>query len=157
MTYKITMFQLDLRQIKKALRSRKKVPNWLQRTIPWGRQVRMVRTALGMTQAQLAERMKTNQHTIVRLEKEEVDPQLSTLKRVADGLNCELVIRLVPKIDLEQFLAGRALAKATELIKISAASSNIELQKPSAETMRFEIKRLAEKILTKKRSSIWEE
>lgn len=57
-----------------------------------------LRNHLGLTQAQLAKRIKSSQPTIARLE----DPNygrysLSTLRKVAKALNAELVITLRPK------------------------------------------------------------
>ncbi len=49
-----------------------------------------VRKAKGITQAELAERCGTTQQQIARIENGSVDPRLSTLRRVADALDCEL-------------------------------------------------------------------
>ena len=150
------MISLQLKQIKKALRSWKWVPIWIKNLIPVGQQISMLRCALGMTQGQLAKFMKTSQRAIVRLEKEEGDPQLSTLGRIAESLNCELIIRFVPKTDLEDFLKAKAKSKAERLVKMSIASANIELQKPSQQVVQSEIRRLTEEILNKRRSVLWE-
>src|SRR4030095_3449188 len=151
------MFDLSFKQIKRALGLWKSLPFWLKTPISFGKQIYMVRNALGMSQEQLARKIKSGQRVIVKLEKEEGDPQLSTLRRVAESLNCELLVRFVPKIDLEKFLREKAKNKAENLVKMSVASSNIELQKPSSTTVRSEIKRIAENILAKKRSSLWED
>jgi predicted DNA-binding mobile mystery protein A len=149
------MFDLPFKQIKKALRSWKDIPSWLKSSIPFSKQIYMMRSALGMTQEQLAKRVRSSQRAVVRLEKGEVDPQLSTLKRIAESLNCELLVRFVPKTDLEKILREKAKVKAQALVKMSVASSNIELQKPSEKTIQLEIKRITEEILGKKRSSLW--
>ena len=151
------MLGLEFKQIKKALKSWKRIPSWLRNLIPVGKQVYMLRSALGVSQNQLAKKMGTGQRAIVRLEKEEGDPQVSTLKRIAESLNCELIIRFVPKMELEKFLKEKAKTKAEKLIKMSTVSANIELQKPSKNIIQSEINRLAEEILHKKRSSLWEE
>lgn len=151
------MFDLQFKQIRKALKSWKIIPVWLRNSIPLGKQLCMLRSALGISQEQLAKKMETGQRAIVRLEKEETDPQISTLKRIAESLNCELMIRLVPKIDIEKLLKEKAKSKAEKLVKMSIASANIELQKPSKSTTQSEINRLTEEILHKKRSSLWEE
>ncbi len=52
--------------------------------------ITQVRKAKGITQAELAERCGTTQQQIARIENGSVDPRLSTLRRVADALECEL-------------------------------------------------------------------
>lgn len=151
------MTTLEFKQIKNALKAWAIVPHWLRHTISIGQQIYMLRFALGMTQGQLAKRMGTSQRAIVRLEKEGGDCQVSTLKRLAESVNCELLIRFVPKIDIEKFLHEKARQKAESLVTMSAASANIEIQKPSKNTIGLEIRRLIEEILHKKRSSLWEE
>lgn len=49
-----------------------------------------LRKANGITQAVLAERCGTTQQQIARIENGVVDPRLSTLRRLADALHCEL-------------------------------------------------------------------
>lgn len=157
MTYFYSVFDLEFKQIKKSLKSWGLIPPWLQNFISIGQQIHKLRSALGMTQEQLAKRVATSQKAIVRLEKEEGDPQVSTLQKVAKGLNCELIIRFVPKLDLEKFIKQKAATKAEKLVRMSVASSNLELQKPSKNTVRSEINRLTQEILDKKRSSLWDE
>lgn len=57
-----------------------------------GARVRVERERLGLTQAELAERMGTTQPTIARLEAGGVTPSLDTLHRAAESLGLELVV-----------------------------------------------------------------
>ncbi len=57
-----------------------------------GARVRAERERLGLTQAELAERMGTTQPTVARLEAGGVTPSLDTLHRAAEGLGLELVV-----------------------------------------------------------------
>ena len=116
----------------------------------------MARSALGMTQGQLAERVGSSQRAIVRLEKEEGDPQFSTLKKVAESLNCELLVRFVPKVDMEKLVREKARDRAENLVAMSVASANLEIQKPEKSVVRDEVRRLTQEIFSKKRSSLWE-
>jgi HTH-type transcriptional regulator/antitoxin HipB len=59
-------------------------------------QVACRRIALGLTQAELAERVGTKQPGISRLESGSSNATLDLLQRVAEALNCRLDIRLVP-------------------------------------------------------------
>lgn len=58
-----------------------------------GRQVREMREAHGLSQRQLAERMRTTQSVIARLEAGGSKPSMSTLERVAEALGSSLDIR----------------------------------------------------------------
>lgn len=51
----------------------------------------------GVTQKKLAQRMKTKQSAISRLESGTANPSLNFLKRLAKALDSRLEIRLVPK------------------------------------------------------------
>jgi len=116
-----------------------------------------LREALGLTQAQLAKRISSTQTVVFNLEKETVDPRWSTLQRVAEGLNCELLLRLVPRENIEKQVRDRALGKARKIVGMSLASANLEMQGPSEKTREEEVKRIAERLMSEKRSRLWEE
>jgi predicted DNA-binding mobile mystery protein A len=84
--------------------------------------VRAIRDALGMTAEQLGSRIGVAQSTIQRLETSEAADtiQLNSLRRLAEGLNCELVYALVPRDSLTSTYdtAARAVARR-ELARIS--------------------------------------
>jgi len=97
---------------------------WL--TLPRGRPrrgwVRAIRDALGMTAAQLGDRLGVTQSTIQRLETSEAADtiQLNSLRRLAEGLNCELVYALVPRETVTSTYAAAARAAARrELARVS--------------------------------------
>ena len=56
-----------------------------------------LRLAKGLTQAQLASLLNTKQESIARLESGSSLPSLSTVRRVADALDAQLEINLLPK------------------------------------------------------------
>lgn len=60
---------------------------------------RLIRARLkeGITQEQLAKKMKTRQSAISRLESGSANPSLNFLKRLAEALNSRLEIRLVQR------------------------------------------------------------
>ena len=66
-----------------------------------------------ITQKQLAELCSTTQQQIAKIENGNVDPQLSTLKRVAEALKCEIKDLFYSKAE---FLAeARSVAKSAKL------------------------------------------
>jgi len=54
------------------------------------------RGAMGLSQRQLAELCGTTQSAIARLERGGRPPRIDTLLRIAEALECELVVDLVP-------------------------------------------------------------
>src|SRR5690349_16241493 len=71
--------------------------------------IKAVREALGMTSAQLAERLKVKQPSVVAIEQSEEKGtiELQTLRRVAEALDCTLVYALVPNRPLEESVRDR--------------------------------------------------
>src|SRR5258708_2673017 len=74
--------------------------------------VRAVRDALGMNTRQYARRLGVSQPQVVAYEKGETEESitLASLRRAAEGLDCELVYALVPKRPLTDSLRARAEA-----------------------------------------------
>ena len=62
-------------------------------------QVQAQRTARGLSQRELAELVGTTQSAIARLEAGGRPPRIDTLLNIADALECDLVVDLVPKRD----------------------------------------------------------
>jgi predicted DNA-binding mobile mystery protein A len=72
--------------------------------------IKAVREALGMTTAQLAQRLGVKQPSVVAIEQSEAKGtiQLATLRRVAQALDCTLVYAFVPNKPLETMVQDRA-------------------------------------------------
>ncbi|MGI8417510.1 MAG: mobile mystery protein A [Nakamurella sp.] len=81
---------------------------------PHGGWVRAIRDALGMTAAELGQRMGVSQSVVTRMEQSERTGrvQLDTLQRAADALDCEVVYALVPRRNLDDMVTDRARALA---------------------------------------------
>jgi predicted DNA-binding mobile mystery protein A len=87
--------------------------------------IRTIREALGMSTVELAHRMAVSQPRASQLERAEVEGyiRLSTLRRAAEALGCQLVYVLVPDQPLEHMVLRQALRKAAA----EAASALIDL------------------------------
>jgi predicted transcriptional regulator len=55
------------------------------------------RAQIGMSQRELAELVGTTQSAIARLERGGRPPRIDTLLRIADALQCDLVVELAPR------------------------------------------------------------
>lgn len=62
------------------------------------RQIIELRKFQNMSQEELAERIKDKQSNIARLENGNANPSIEKLTKIAEGLNAELEIKLVPKV-----------------------------------------------------------
>lgn len=85
---------------------------------PRGGWLKTIRTALGMTLAQLAQRTGRARQSIDRLERNEVDGSitLAKLKSVANALGCDVMIGLRPRAGtLEATVRQQAIRKARGL------------------------------------------
>lgn len=133
------------------------LPQWLALRQAVSRQLKLMRKALGMTQVQLAKRVHGEQMMLSRVENESVDPRLSTLKKIAEGLNCELLIQLVPKEDIAAFIDKKAEEKAREIIELSVANAAMESQKPPSDLIEEQVEELKKQIMTKHRDVLWRE
>ncbi len=60
-------------------------------------QIARLRILRGLTQEQLAERLGTAQPNIARWESGAKEPCVSNLRKIAEALDADLVIRLVPR------------------------------------------------------------
>ncbi len=120
------------------------------------KQIYLLRSALGMTQKQLAARIKCQQGDIAKLESEhKADVQISTLKKAAAALNCDLILMMVPKSNIAEYIEAKSEQMARKLIAASSANMAMEIQKPNKNVIGAQIKDLKEDIIKHRRSLLW--
>ncbi|MFA5160346.1 MAG: helix-turn-helix transcriptional regulator, partial [Candidatus Omnitrophota bacterium] len=69
-------------EINEMFRSKIQVPDWMANNLPIGKQVQLIREALGMTQVQLAKRCGIRQSMVARIESNlTIDLRLSTVQK----------------------------------------------------------------------------
>jgi predicted DNA-binding mobile mystery protein A len=80
-----------------------------------------IRRALGMSGSELSKRLGVSYARVGQLERGEVDGSigLSTLRRVAQALNCELLYVFVPNEPLEDMVRRQARQKAAEEVAVA--------------------------------------
>ena len=145
-------------QISKKFKSLRDLPEWLKQFLAPEDQIKIIRTAFGMTQNQLAKKIGFSSNVpVTELENKEKEPTIGTLKKYASALECELLIRLIPKKEIKNLLDERAEKKAQKIVNLSVSNSAMELQKPDKGTIKGEIKRVKKELLEKKKSSLWED
>jgi predicted DNA-binding mobile mystery protein A len=92
--------------------------------------VRAIRDALGMSGAQLAQRIGVSAQTVDALEKSETAGtlQLKNLRRLAEAMDCRLVYALVPNKPLTQMVDERAREIALYDLSRVAHTMRLEAQ-----------------------------
>ena len=79
--------------------------------------ISIVREAIGMTAVQLAARLGVSQPRVTKMEANEENLKLSTLKRVAEALGCEFVYYFKPKTSFQNLVEEQARKKAVEILQ----------------------------------------
>lgn len=120
--------------------------------------IKTIRKSLGMSGAQLASRAGLSPQRLFQIEKSEISGSinLKTLKKIADALNCNVKVALVPKTSLEEMVKGKAREVANALIHSSNVTMSLENQATSKSfqrELRCEIER---NLISKPNSSLWD-
>lgn len=119
--------------------------------------LKLVREALGRTERQQAARVGISGPALHKSEAAEADERitLGQLRRLADGLDCELVYALVPRRPLPEVIQQRAHCIAAAEVYGVAYSMSLEGQRPSELTLRRQVQRRTEELLLSRWSALW--
>jgi transcriptional regulator with XRE-family HTH domain len=142
-------------QISRKFRSIKNLPEWMSEYPDFKAQIKLLRETLGMTQEQLGQTVDRSLRSIQQIERGDATPRISTLDKIADALNAELKIMLIPRQNITDFLEQKAAEKAEKLVNLNQTSSALEIQSPSQEGREEQIENLKKDILVKRRDRLW--
>jgi predicted DNA-binding mobile mystery protein A len=115
-----------------------------------------IRMALGMSGMALAKLLKVSQPTIHQYEKGEVSGSitLQTLRRVADALDAELTVALVPRKSVAATLRARAESIARDEMRAIVHTMRLEDQEVESEATCEEYEKLVAVLLANPRK-LW--
>lgn len=118
-----------------------------------------IRAALGMTGQQLAKRLDIDPSSVTRLENSEERRTitLSSLDRAANALGCRVVYALVPHKPLNDMIAERGQIAARRLRAPIAHSMALEDQALDRQAAADREQLLAEELVNKLDSSLWDD
>jgi transcriptional regulator with XRE-family HTH domain len=116
--------------------------------------IRILRDRLRMTQAELANRAHITQPNLAAIESGKVDPQVDTLRRIYQGLWCDLSIEPRLQKPLEEILRGRARAVALKRLKQTMGTMALEDQAPDKESFKRLLEKRTDDILRSRRKRI---
>lgn len=118
----------------RALDSKTKNLSDAKNIIPRGKSwIETIRKALGMTALQLASRLGVTQPRIVKMEQNEENLKISTMKKVAETLNCDFVYYFKPKESFQKIVENQAKLKAESILKSVNLNMALENQDISTE------------------------
>ena len=118
-----------------------------------------IRESLGMTGQQLARRLGVDPSSVTRLESSEERRTitLSSLDRAAEALGCRVVYGLIPHKPLDDIVAERSRAAARRLREPVAHSMALEDQALEQQAALDRERLLAEELINKLDSVIWDD
>jgi predicted DNA-binding mobile mystery protein A len=128
--------QLRLSQLDRSLTAARNLP-----PRPSGGWIASVREALGLSLAEVGRNLRAPRQTIQKFERAEATDRitLGTLRRVADGMGCDLVYALVPKSGSFAELAEHPTReRAARDVKSVMHSMALEDQRPENTTQLIE-------------------
>ena len=140
---------LQIRALDKKTSDLKSAKNIVPQSSGW---IKTVREAIGMTVSQLAARLGVTQPRITKMESNEDNLKLSTMKKAAEAMNCEFVYYFKPRTTFQNLVDEQAQKKAAEVLKtvnVNMALENQEIAEDEA------VKDFASDLINKKIKQIW--
>ena len=141
---------LQIRALDKKTSDLKSAKNIVLQSSGW---IKTVREAIGMTVSQLAARLGVTQPRITKMESNEDNLKLSTMKKAAEAMNCEFVYYFKPKTTFQNLVDEQAQKKAAEVLKtvnVNMALENQEIAEDEA------VKDFATDLINTKIKQIWD-
>lgn len=121
--------------------------------------LKAIREALGMTKAQLAQRVELSPSTVNMLERSEAKGTitLDSLEKLARGMDCRLVYAIVPNHGrtLEQVVRDRAELVARRQNARVAHTMRLEAQGLDDKQEKRQLQRIVDSLLSGSRRTLW--
>jgi predicted DNA-binding mobile mystery protein A len=119
--------------------------------------LKVIRESLGLTERQQANRLGISAPTLHKCEHAEAEERISLrqLRKLADGLECELVYALVPRTSLSKTVEERARIVAMQEVSGVAQTMTLEGQRPATERLRKQVEQRAQELLRGRWSDLW--
>lgn len=125
---------------------------------PIGGWVRAIREALGMTNVQLARRLRKAPQTIEDIQQSEVAGtiKIQTLRELAEAMGCRLVYAVVPIKPLEDLRKDRAMDISRKALTRASHSMSLEAQGLDSKAEQRALERQVGKLLAGNPKKLWD-
>lgn len=140
---------LQIRALDKKTSDLKSAKNIVPQSSGW---IKTVREAIGMTVSQLAARLGVTQPRITKMESNEDNLKLSTMKKAAEAMNCEFVYYFKPRTTFQNIVDEQAQKKAAEVLKTVNVNMSLENQEIAEDEV---VKDFASDLINTKIKQIW--
>ena len=141
---------LQIRALDKKTSDLKSAKNIVLQSSGW---IKTVREAIGMTVSQLAARLGVTQPRITKMESNEDNLKLSTMKKAAEAMNCEFVYYFKPRTTFQNLVDEQAQKKAAEVLKTVNVNMALENQEIAEDEV---VKDFASDLINTKIKQIWD-
>lgn len=141
---------VQIRALDKKTKDLKSNLNIISHNSSW---INTVREAIGMTAIQLANRLGITQPRISKMEVNEENLKISTMKKIAQALNCDFVYYFKPQNSFQEIVENQARKKAIEILQ--QVNLNMALENQSIVTDEV-IEDLVQELIYKDTKKIWE-
>lgn len=115
--------------------------------------IKTIRQCLGMSARQLAARLEISQARVAKMEQNEENLKVVTLKKIAKSMNCTFVPIFIPNESIEKIIDDRAGLKAKEILNTVNQNMALENQKSNSETLLEDLKN---ELIQKSIRRIWD-
>jgi len=111
-----------------------------------------------MTAKQLGRRIGVSQNSVSEAEAAEIEGRitLKTLRKMADGLNCDVAYKLVPRSSLDNMVHNQANLAARQIVGEVAHAMDLEAQSTDQASREAEVAAVRERLIAQGSSQIWE-
>lgn len=116
-----------------------------------------IRSALGMTVTQFAQRVGVSKTTALAYQRNEIADTITlrSLRKSADALNCDLVYALIPRKSLDETINERIQEKAVARILAVSVTMGLEAQSTGAKFNRQRLDDLITQWRQKPPADLW--
>ena len=128
-----------------------------QRGLEIGQLISLIRRQLRMSQRALAKRAKVPQSTVSKIESGILKPNVATLQKILNSIDCDLLITAVQRNNPETTRKNQALKKARKKIQYLQGTMSLEKQEPNQELLKELIDEEVKNLLNSTGSKLWEE
>jgi predicted DNA-binding mobile mystery protein A len=142
-------------EITNKFQSWEKVPEWLRSYVDTPDQIRLIREELGMTQEQLGKRIGSSGRIVRRIENREITPNLATIQKIAQAINTECKVLLIPKKPIDAYIKEYAQELAKKQLNRINKNSALEKQALRQEAYKRVLEETTKDIIDNKRKSLW--
>jgi len=120
--------------------------------------IRAIRDALGMSGAQLGQRLGMTRQGVVELEKSEVSgaASIKTMQKAAEALDCIFVYALVPRNSLQATVEQQARKVAQQQLDYTAHTMRLEDQLPTDAEQQAAFENLVQELVRTTPKSLWD-